>query len=132
MTAPTMTDDLREFLRRPLPCVVSTLGRHGQPVTAATWYELQSDDTILLNIQAGRARIRHVEADPRVALTIMGESWYHHVSVQGHVTGMRPDPDLSAIDRIARHYTGKDYAVRDKERVSMVVAIDRLFTWNVA
>jgi PPOX class probable F420-dependent enzyme len=126
-----LTDDLRTFLRKPLPCVVSTLGKNGQPVTAATWYELQDDDTILLNIQAGRARIRHVEGDPRVALTIMGESWYQHVSIQGRVTEMHTDADLSVIDRIARHYTGKDYATRDKERVSMVVAIDRLFVWNV-
>jgi hypothetical protein len=66
-----------------------------------------------------------------VALTIMGESWYQHVSIQGRVTEMHTDADLSVIDRIARHYTGKDYATRDKERVSMEVAIDRLFVWNV-
>jgi PPOX class probable F420-dependent enzyme len=131
MSTHEMTEALREFLRKPLPCVVGTLGKAGQPVTAATWFELQDDDTILLNIEAGRARIRHVEADPRVALTIMGESWYQHVSIQGRVTDMHTDPDLSAIDRIARHYTGKEYKTRDKERVSMVVAIDRLFVWNV-
>lgn len=131
MSTLEMTEVLREFLRKPLPCVVGTLGRSGQPVTAATWFELQDDDTILLNIQAGRARIRHVEADPRVALTVMGESWYQHVSIQGRVTDMHTDPDLSVIDRIARHYTGQDYQARDKERVSMVVAIDRLFVWNV-
>lgn len=131
MSTHEMTDAVRDFLRRPLPCVVATLGKQGQPVTAATWYQLQDDDTILLNIQAGRARIRHVDADPRVALTITGESWYHHVSIQGHVIDMHTDPDLSVIDRISQHYTGKDYATRDKERVSMVVAIDRLFTWNL-
>ncbi len=126
-----LTDDLREFLRKPLPCVVATLGKNGQPVTAATWYMLQDDDTILLNVQAGRARIRHVEADPRVALTILGESWYQHVSIQGRVTELRTDPDLSVIDRIAQHYNGKDHATRDQERVSMVVTIDRLFVWNM-
>ncbi len=131
MSAHEITESLREFLRKPLPCVVGTLGRSGQPVTAATWFELQDDDTILLNTQAGRARIRHVEADPRVALTVMGDSWYQHVSIQGRVTDMHTDPDLSVIDRIARHYTGQDYQARDKERVSMVVAIDRLFVWKV-
>lgn len=131
MSTPELTDELREFLRKPQPCVVATLGKHGQPATAATWYLLQDDDTILLNIQAGRARIRHVAADPRVALTIMGESWYQHVSVQGHVTDMHTDPDLDTIDRIARHYTGKDYPDRDKERVSMVVQLDSIFTWNL-
>ena len=131
MSTHELTDPIREFLRGPQPCVIATLGKHGQPVTAATWYLLQDDDTILLNIEAGRARIRHVDADPRVALTVMGESWYHHVSIQGRVIDMHTDPDLSAIDKVARHYTGKDYPVRDKERVSMVVAIDSYFTWNV-
>lgn len=124
-----LTDEIRTFLRKPLPCVIATLGKKGQPVTAATWYELQDDDTILLNIEVGRARLRHVAADPRVALTILGESWYHAVSVQGTVIDVRDDPDLTDIDRVARHYTGKDYAVRDKGRQTMVVAIDSVFAW---
>ncbi len=132
MTTTPLTDSARAFLRHPSPCVVATLGKHGQPVTAATWFLLQDDDTILLNIEAGRARIRHVEADPRVGLTIMGQdSWYQHLSVQGRVVDMSTDPDLSVIDRVATHYTGKPYPVRDKTRVSMTVAIDSWFTWNL-
>lgn len=131
MSTHELTDSLREFLRQPLPCVVATLGKHGQPVSAATWYLLQDDDTILLNIEAGRARVRHVEADPRVALTVMGQSWYQHVSIQGSVVDMHTDPDLSAIDRVARHYTGEDYPTRDKGRVSMIVKIESVFTWNL-
>lgn len=131
MSTHELTDEIRAFLRKPLPCVIATLGKKGQPVTAATWYVLQDDDTILLNIEVGRARLRHVAADPRVALTILGESWYHAVSVQGTVVEVRDDPDMTDIDRVARHYTGKEYPVRDKERVSMIVTIDSVFTWNV-
>jgi PPOX class probable F420-dependent enzyme len=131
MSTGPLTDTAREFLRKPSPSVIGTLGRHGQPVTAATWFLLQDDDTILLNIEAGRARIRHVTDDPRVALTVLGESWYSHLSIQGRVSDMHTDPDLSVIDRISRHYTGKDYPVRDKERVSMVVEIDSWFGWHV-
>lgn len=131
MTTGPLTGAAREFLRKPSPAVIGTLGRHGQPVTAATWFLLQDDDTILLNIEAGRARIRHVTDDPRVALTVLGDDWYSHLSIQGRVTDMDSDADLSVIDRIAQHYTGKDYRVRDKERVSMVVAIDSWFSWHV-
>jgi PPOX class probable F420-dependent enzyme len=126
-----LTDTARDFLRKPSPAVVGTLGRHGQPVTAATWFLLQDDDTVLLNIESGRARIRHVKDDPRIALTVLGENWYSHLSIQGRVTDMQPDPDLSVIDRIARHYTGEEYRVRDKQRVSMVVEIDSWFGWHV-
>lgn len=131
MSTHELTDEIRAFLRKPLPCVIATLGKKGQPVTAATWYVLQDDDTILLNIEVGRARLRHVAADPRVALTILGESWYHAVSVQGTVVEVRDDPDMTDIDRVARHYTGKEYPVRDRERVSMIVTIDSVFAWNV-
>lgn len=131
MSAHEMTDEIREFLRQPLPCVIGTLGKNGQPVTAATWYLLRDDDTILMNIEAGRARIRHVERDPRVALTVLGESWYQHVSIQGRVVEMRNDDDMSVIDEVARHYTGKEYPVRDKQRVTMTVKIDRVFNWHV-
>lgn len=131
MSTAELTDEIREFLRQPLPCVIATLGKNGQPVTAATWYLFQDDDTILLNIEAGRARIRHVERDPRVALTVMGTSWYQHISAQGRIVTMSEDADMSVIDRVSRHYTGKDYPVRDKTRVTMVMAIDRLFNWHV-
>ena len=131
MTSSPLTDTVREFLRRPAPAVVATLGRSGQPVTAATWYLLQDDDTILMNIQAGRARIRHLQADPRVALTVLGESWYQHISIQGTVTEISTDPDMSVIDRISEHYTGKPYAVRDKQRVTVVAGIDSWFGWHV-
>lgn len=131
MSTHELTDGIRAFLKQPLPCVIATLGKKGQPVTAASWFEWRDDDTILLNIEVGRARIRHVEADPRVALTILGESWYQTVSIQGRVTSMYDDPDLADIDRISRHYSGNDYPVRDKGRLTMVVTIDSLFTRGV-
>lgn len=130
MTNPPLTDTVREFLRRPAPAVVGTIGTHGQPVTAATWYLLQDDDTILMNLRADRVRIRHLRADPRVSLTVLGESWYQHISLQGRVTDIHTDPDLSEIDRIAQHYTDEAYTARDMERVSIIVTIDRWFGWH--
>ncbi len=126
-----LTDSVRTFLRRPAAAVVATLGRNGQPVSAATWYLLQDDDTILMNIQAGRARVRHLQADPRVALTVLGDDWYQHISIQGTVTDLSTDPDMSVIDRVAEHYTGKPYPVRDKQRVTAVARIDSWFGWHV-
>jgi PPOX class probable F420-dependent enzyme len=131
MSTPPLPENIREFLRKPSPCVVGTLGKRGQPVTAATWFYFQDDDTILLNIEEGRARVRQIDADPRVALTVMGETWYAHVSIQGRVTDVHVDTDMTVIDHVAQHYTGKPYPVRDKARISQVVTIDRYFTWNV-
>lgn len=128
---PPFTDSVREFLRRPAPAVVATIGRHGQPVSAATWYLLQDDDTILMNMTASRARNRHLRADPRIALTVLGDSWYTHISVQGRVVDMHTDADMSVIDRISQHYTGQPFADRNQERVSVIAAIERWYGWNV-
>lgn len=130
MTSSPLTDSARAFLRTAAPAVVATIGRHGQPVSAATWYVLQDDDTILINMASSRARVGHVRRDPRVALTVLGEDWYQHVSVQGHVTEIRDDPALSDIDRIAKHYTGKEYPDREMPRVSAVIAIDSWYGWH--
>ena len=133
MPTTPLTPQARDLLVKACPAVIATVGRHGQPVSAATWYVLQDDDTILFNIEDGRARIRHLDAEPRLALTALGtDNWYAHLSVQAHIIEKRDDPDLVDIDRISLHYTGHPYAVRDKPRVSYVAAIDTWFGWHIA
>lgn len=122
--------DVRRMLERPNPCVMATLRRDGSPVTVATWYMLDGD-RIHLNLDAGRVRLRHLERDPRLALTVLSEeSWYTHVSMQGTVAEITDDPDLAGIDALARHYTGAQYPVRDRPRVDVWVDIDRIHTWG--
>ena len=48
-------DDLRSLLRKPNPSVVTTLRADGQPVSVATWYLLEDDDRLLVNM-GGRHR----------------------------------------------------------------------------
>ena len=120
------------MLARPNPAVVATLRPDGQPVTVATWYRLEDDDRILLNMDAGRARLRYLRADPRVSLTVLGEdSWYSHVSLQGHVTELYDDRELADIDRLSRHYGGEAFANREAPRVSALVEIERWHAWEV-
>ena len=42
--------DLTKFLERPNPAVVASINPHGELHTAATWYEVVDDATILLNM----------------------------------------------------------------------------------
>src|SRR5881392_3016136 len=107
-----------DLLRRPNPAVMATLASDGRPVTVATWYLLEEDGRILLGLDAGRARLKHLENDPRVALTALVEdNWYMHVSVQGRVGPITDDEGLRQIDRLSQHYTGKPYGNRDNPRV---------------
>lgn len=127
-----LTDDLRRLLAEPNPCVMATLRRDGSPVTVPTWYRLV-DDRIHLNLDAGRVRLQHLRRDPRIALSVIDAGdWYTHVSIQGRVTEISDDPDLSGIDALSRHYTGNEYHVRDRARVDAWVEIDKVHTWGAA
>ncbi|MDP9821378.1 PPOX class F420-dependent oxidoreductase [Nocardioides massiliensis] len=125
-----LPDDARAFLEKPNPCTVTTLRSDGTPVSVATWYLLEGD-RILLNMDEGRVRLKHLERDPRVSLTILdNDNWYTHLSVIGRVVEMRPDPDLADIDRLSHHYRDQPYPVRDRGRVSAWVEVDRWHGWG--
>ena len=119
-----------ELLRRPNPAVMATVAADGRPVSVATWYLFEDDGRVLLNLDAARARLKHLRKDPRVALTVLADDWYTHVSLQGRVVSLVDDEDLRDIDRLARHYTGKPYANRQRPRVSAYVEVDRWHGWG--
>ncbi|HEX6339225.1 MAG TPA: PPOX class F420-dependent oxidoreductase [Jiangellaceae bacterium] len=129
MAKPPIPEDVIKMLQQPNHAVMATVRPDGAPVTVPTWY-LWDDGKILLNLDAGRKRLDHMRADPRVALTVLdGDSWYRHVSMRGTVT-MAPDPDLSGIDRLAIHYNGKPYDNRERPRVNAWFEIDSYLPWG--
>ena len=91
---------------QPRPAVVATIGRDGWPVTAATWYEW-AGGRILLSMEVSGHRIRNIRRDPRVSLTVLGESWYDHVSLLGRAVEIRDDPDFADVHRLSMHYLGE-------------------------
>jgi PPOX class probable F420-dependent enzyme len=86
---------------------------------------------VLLGLDASRARLKHLRADPRVSLTVLAEDdWYTHVSLQGRVGPIVDDEGLQAIDRLSRHYTGNSYPNRESPRVSTRLTIERWHGWG--
>lgn len=129
MSSP-LSDQAKEMLAKANPAVISTVRSDGQPVSAATWYLLRGED-ILVNMDEGRVRLRHMRKDPRVSLTVLdSEDWYTHVTVIGHVTRMYDDDGLADIDALSRHYSGQEYPQRDRRRVSAVIEVDRVHGWG--
>lgn len=121
---------LVEFLTKPNPAVIATLNPDGVPNTVATWY-LWDDGRVLVNMDAGRARLKNLRRDPRVSLTVLDEaSWYNHVSLRGRVVSIEDDADLSDIDRLCRHYMGSPYADRERDSVSAWIAVETWHAWQ--
>ena len=130
MSSPSLPDDIRAFLARPNPAVIATVRADGQPISVATWYLLEDDGRILVNMDEGRKRLKYIRNDPRVSLTVLAEhDWYTHISVQG-VAELSDDEGLADIDRLSRHYTGRAYPVRNRARVNAHITVDRWHRWG--
>jgi PPOX class probable F420-dependent enzyme len=126
-------DDVRALLSKPNPAVVTTLRSDGQPISVATWYLLEDDDRVLLNMDDTRVRLKHLRRDPRVTLTILDEaSWYTHVSLIGRVEGLSPDEGLTDIDRLSIHYGGDPYPDRESPRTSGWLTVEKWHGWGAA
>jgi PPOX class probable F420-dependent enzyme len=126
-------DDVRRLLTKPNPSVVTTLRSDGQPISVATWYLLEDDDRVLINMDDTRVRVQHLRRDPRVTLTVLDESsWYTHVSLIGRVEDIRADEGLVDIDRLSTHYTGKPYPDRDSPRTSAWLVVEKWHGWGAA
>jgi PPOX class probable F420-dependent enzyme len=124
-------DDVRALLAKPNPAVVATLRSDGQPVSVATWYLLEDDNRILLNMDRTRVRLKHLARDPRLTLTALDEAgWYTHVSLVGRVVETADDTDLADIDRLSIHYGGRPYPKRDSARVSAWMQVERWQGWG--
>ncbi len=126
-----LTDPVRDFLRKPNPAVMATLAKDGRPVTVATWYLLEDDGRILVNLDASRVRLGHLRRDPRFALdAIDGADWYTHVALQLVGTEFSDDTDLADIDALSRQYTGAQYSNRESPRVSLRAEIRSVLAWG--
>lgn len=133
MPQPPLPAPVRALLTKPNPAVVATLREDGHPVSVATWYLLEDDGRVLLNMDHTRVRLRHLRRDPRASLTVLDEAgWYTHVSLVGRVTEIRDDEALVDIDRLSRHYRAQPYPARDSPRVSAWLSIERWHGWGAA
>ncbi|GAB2325432.1 PPOX class F420-dependent oxidoreductase [Streptomyces griseoincarnatus] len=131
MSKPPLPPEAQALLRKPNPCVMATLRSDGSPVSTPTWYLWEDDGRVLINLDEGRVRLRHLRNDPRVTLTVLDAgNWYTHVTLIGRVAEMRDDEGLADIDRLSRHYGGDAYPDRERHRVSAWVEVDRWHGWG--
>ncbi|MFF4029475.1 PPOX class F420-dependent oxidoreductase [Streptomyces sviceus] len=130
MSKPPLPPEAVDRLRRPNPCVMATLRSDGTPVSTPTWY-LWEDGRVLINLDEGRIRLKHLRRDPRVTLTVLdGDNWYTHITLIGRVIETYADEDLADIDRLSTHYGGRPYPNRVRGRVSAWVEVERWHGWG--
>ncbi|WP_144720278.1 TIGR03618 family F420-dependent PPOX class oxidoreductase [Agrococcus jejuensis] len=127
----TLSADALDFLRKPNPAVMATLAKDGRPVAVATWYLLEDDGRILVNLDAERVRLGHLRRDPRFALDVIDETnWYTHLSLQLVVDEIADDPDFAGIDSLSKHYGGRPYPDHERPRVDVRARIVGAHGWG--
>jgi uncharacterized pyridoxamine 5'-phosphate oxidase family protein len=129
MPSAPLPPELVAFLASPRPAVVGTV-RSDAPVTTACWYGLEPDGRVLLTMDRDSFRLRHIRANPHVALTVLGTDWYNQLSLIGRAVEVREDENFVDIDRLSEHYLGEPYEDRGYRGMTVLVEIDRYHTWG--
>ena len=80
--------ELERFLAEPRIAVLATVRGDGAPATTACWYDLEQG-RLLITMYASARRLPNIRRNPRVAMTILGEDPYQHVSLSGSVPERR-------------------------------------------
>ncbi len=130
-TAPSepIPDGLAALLRRPSPCLVTTLMADGSPHTTQTWVGTDGD-LVLVNTVRGFQKLRNVERDPRVALAVLDpDDPMTYWSLQGTVVEITEAGARDGIEELSQKYTGgpyPNYGGRDQTRVWLRIRVDRL------
>jgi PPOX class probable F420-dependent enzyme len=114
---------LRFLAENPFVGVLTTLRSDGSPHSTVVWVDVE-DGVVSFNTEEGRAKVRHVDDDPRVSLLVLDPSDpYKWVSITG-TTDVTTEGAREQIDTLAKKYLGKDeypWASPDKRRLKVVI-----------
>ena len=114
---------LRFLAENPFVGVLTTLRADGSPHSTVVWVDVE-DGVVSFNTEEGRAKVRHVDDDPRVSLLVLDPSDpYKWVSITG-TTDVTTEGAREQIDELAKKYLGKDeypWANPDKRRLKVVI-----------
>jgi PPOX class probable F420-dependent enzyme len=124
-----LTDEQLELLRGPSICHLATLMPDGSPQLTLTWVDTDGEHVLINSVQT-HVKVRNVERDPRVAVTVTDPTQpRRYFQVRGRVLEVSTQGATDHIDTLAQKYTGKPYAWyggRDQVRVLLVIEPERI------
>ena len=125
----TLSPGAIELIEQPVIGDFSTVDARGRPHVTPVWVDHEGND-VIVNPAKGRAKARHVEGQPAVAMSIVDpEDPYHVVVFTGTVTEISTDGADEHIDRMAKKYLGTDsYPFRrpDEVRIKLRIRPERI------
>ena len=104
----TPTEAQREFLaENPFVGVATTLRPDGSPHSTVVWVDVE-DGVVSFNTEEGRAKVRHIDEDPRVSLLVLDPSDPYKWVAVGGTAEVTTQGAREQIDKLAKKYLGKD------------------------
>lgn len=109
MMTETLTRDDRALFEKPNVAHLATVRADGGPQVSPVWVDLDGD-LILVNSARGRAKVRNVERDPRVAISVADRDEPRtRLLVRGRVVEISEEGAVEHINALAHKYEGTDY-----------------------
>ena len=103
---------VRAFLQKPLIARMSTIDGDGYPHTVPVWFMLDGDDIVVISDRATR-KVRHIQANPRGAVTIGGDPGDGLGYLLKGEFSIEEDPNDVWVRRITYHYEEREEAEKD-------------------
>jgi PPOX class probable F420-dependent enzyme len=118
----TFNPTVQALLDGPHFGVLATINPDGSPQGSAMWVGRDGDDVVFSTVD-GRRKVRNIQRDPRVSVTIMDrDDPYNYVEIRGTAT-IEQEGGRELDDRLSWDYDGK---AADEEPESVVRVVVRV------
>ena len=124
-----LPEDLITLLRQPSVCFLGTVMPDGSPQMTRTWVDTDGEHVVINTVQ-GHQKVRNVERDPRVAVSVCdASSPSRYYAIRGRVVNITTEGGAEHIEALAQRYLGTPYpwyGGRDQVRVILTIRPDRV------
>lgn len=124
-----LPENLLSLLRERSTCYIATIMTDGSPQITQTWVDTDGEN-IVINSVEGFQKIKNMERDPRVAVTISNPANpSRYVEIRGLVLSISPDGGAEHIEMLAQKYLGTPYpwfGGRDQTRVIITIRAEKV------
>lgn len=124
-----LPEGLLSLLNRPSHCYLATVMGDGAPHLTQTWVDTDGKH-ILINSVEGFQKIKNIERDARVAVTVSDpDNPSRYYAIRGRVLDVTPNGGAEHIEKLAQRYIGRAYpwfGGRDQVRLILTIEAERI------
>jgi PPOX class probable F420-dependent enzyme len=120
-----LPEGLLALLRQPSTCYLATVLPDGSPHLTQTWGDTDGRH-ILVNSVRGFQKIRNIERDPRVAITVSDPAQpTRYYWARGQVLDVTEEGAVDHIEKLAQRYLGKPYPwYGGRDQIRLILTIE--------